>query len=544
MQKLLYQILEPANIDCPSSCRNVQITGLAFDSRAVKDGYLFFALPGIHTNGNRFIDSALKNGAKAVVYQGELPTNINVQADNAVFLHVENSRFVMAAISESFYDFPSKKLVIFGVTGTEGKSTTVSFIWQLLRTAGKKCGFISTVEYSVGGNALPNPEHQTTPEAPIICAKLYEMIQNGCTHAVIESSSHGLSEKTNRLGSILFDYVAFTNVTHEHLEFHGTLEQYKSDKANLFKALDKHDHKKKLFGSANEEIINATGAVNLDDEAACFFAEKTNHKVLGFSLKEFPKVPSSITDFFVAQNIKKTNNGEKCTIKHIHKSASKTETLYTQQTELSVRGAFNIYNALAATILVSSACNIDERTIFEWWNTLKSVTGRMSVIDKGQPFEVIVDYAHTPSSFTTIFAPLEKQVHARSGRIIALFGSAGERDTKKRSEQGSIASKYADIIILTDEDPRKEDSTAILKEIAAGCSNKTENLNLFLINNRPKAIRKAFSLAKKDDLVLLLGKGHENSIIYNETATPYNEIEEAKSALKEMGYSKHLEENL
>ena len=257
MQKSLYQILEPAKIEYPEHYRNIQITGLAFDSRAVKPGFLFFALPGVHTNGNRFITSALKNGAKAVIYQDELPAEL--ETAEAAFLHVKDSRFVMAAVADAFYDFPSKKLVIYGVTGTEGKSSTVSFIWQLLRKAGKKCGFISTVEYSLGGEALPNPEHQTTPEAPIICEKLYEMIQNGCTHAVVESSSHGLSVRTNRLGSVLFDEVAFMNVTHEHLEFHGTLEQYKFDKANLFRALDKHDHKKLLCGNKEPELINPVG---------------------------------------------------------------------------------------------------------------------------------------------------------------------------------------------------------------------------------------------------------------------------------------------
>lgn len=542
MQRLLYQIVEPADIECPSDFRNIQITGLAFDSRAVKPGFLFFALPGIHTNGNRFIDAALKNGAKAVIYQDELPEEIDQNVDDIAFLHVKDSRFVMAAIADAFYDFPSKKLVIFGVTGTEGKSSTVSFIWQLLRKAGKKCGFISTVEYSLGGEALANPEHQTTPEAPIICEKLYEMIQNGCTHAVIESSSHGLSVRTNRLGSILFDEAAFMNVTQEHLEFHGTLEQYRSDKANLFRALDKHDHLKFLSGADKSQKVNASAVVNLDDKAAAYFASSTKCKVTGFSIKENPSVPDSITDYFLAEQIKETKNGVNCTIKRIHKNSKTEEILYEQQTALSVRGTFNVYNALAASILISSACNIDERKIFEWWNSLKPVTGRMSIIDQGQPFEVLVDYAHTPSSFETLFAPLNKRVHERGGRIIALFGSGGERDTKKRPEQGRIASEYSDIIILTDEDPRKEDALAILKDIAAGCSGKTLNEDLLLINNRPQAIRKAFSLAKEGDLVLLLGKGHENSIIYNETATPYSEIKEAKAALKEYGYTRSLEE--
>ena len=201
----------------------VEVDSLVFDSRAVKAGSLFFALPGTHTTGNRFIASAIKNGAVAVVYEGEITDDENKSIEESMagrevaFLKVKSSRFAMSPMSACFYDYPSKKLVVYGVTGTEGKSSTVAFIWQLLRLSGFKAGFISTVQYSLGGEAIDNPEHQTTPEATIVQRELYEMLENGCTHAVVESSSHGLSEKTNRLGDVLFDCGAFMNVTLEHL---------------------------------------------------------------------------------------------------------------------------------------------------------------------------------------------------------------------------------------------------------------------------------------------------------------------------------------
>ena len=187
----------------------------------------------------------------------------------------------MAPLSDAFYDSPSKKLAVIGVTGTEGKSSTVAFIWQLLRLAGKKAGFISTVQYSLGGPALANPQHQTTPEAPIVQHHLHAMLENGCEYAVVEASSHGLSRKLNRLGTVLFDCGIFMNVTLEHLEFHKTFEQYRSDKANLFRALDMHDHIK-LIGGRPVRIPSA-GVVNLEDPSAVYFMGCTKKPVYGFT---------------------------------------------------------------------------------------------------------------------------------------------------------------------------------------------------------------------------------------------------------------------
>lgn len=534
MQKKLSEILEPASIQVDSLFKDTIITGLAFDSRAVKSGFLFFALPGIHVNGNAFILSALKNGANCVVYQGDLPQDLNIQDwQKVAFVKVEDSRFVMASISDAFYDFPSKKLKILGVTGTEGKSTTVFFLWQLLRLCGKKSGFISTVEYSLGDEAIKNPEHQTTPEAPIINEKLYQMIQNNCEYAVIESSSHGLSPKTNRLGSILFDAVAFMNVTHEHLEFHGTYQQYKNDKANLFRALDKNLHVK------NGEKISPIGAVNLQDKASEYFATATTKNVVGFTAQENVFVPSCIKKVLFAQNIlsdKDGSNFDLCILERTTQNNSLKNDFATKKTlpvRIEVPGAFNVYNVLATIILVAGILQKDESELIELLPKLKPVRGRMSTINQGQNFEVIIDYAHTPSSFEAIFPSLRKRA---KGKIISLFGSGGERDTQKRPIQGEIASKYSDIVILADEDPRGEEPIELLEDIAKGCKNLKRDESLFLIPDRKDAIKKAFSLAKENDIVLLLGKGHENSIIYKDFVMPYDEIQQAKQTLTEMGF--------
>lgn len=518
----------------------IEVDSLVFDSRAVKAGSLFFALPGTHTTGNRFIASAIKNGAVAVVYEGEITDDENKSIEESMagrevaFLKVKSSRFAMSPMSACFYDYPSKKLVVYGVTGTEGKSSTVAFIWQLLRLSGFKAGFISTVQYSLGGEAIANPEHQTTPEATIVQRELYEMLENGCTHAVVESSSHGLSEKTNRLGDVLFDCGAFMNVTLEHLEFHGTYEQYKSDKANLFRALDKHEHRKFIAGK--ETVVPAVGIVNLEDPAAVYFADCTANKVIGFTTEgkagkhavesgavELPAVPSGIP-VVSAKNIVSTSTGISFDLTVGGKSVF---------VKAPVPGAFNAYNIMTSIISVNETTGKSIEELASACQKLESVKGRMTVVDEGQPFEVIVDYAHTPSSFETIFPPVKNRC---KGKIISVFGSGGERDTKKRPLQGKIAAEYCDYVILANEDPRGEDEMALLRDIAAGSieGGKVEGKDLFLIPDRPTAIRKAFALAGKDDIVLLLGKSHENSIIFKDHIMPYDEISEAKKALGEL----------
>ena len=550
----------------------IPISNLVFDSRDVSENSLFFALPGTHTDGNNFIAKAIENGANAVVYQGDFSSEqqqeiakaiIKRTIDNALsqertkfapaLIKVEDSRVAMAPLSACFYDNPSERLIVIGVTGTEGKSSTVSFIWQLLRACGEKAGFISTVEYSFGDDAMPNPQHQTTPEAPIIQHHLNQMLENGCKYAVIETSSHGLSAKLNRCGNILFDCGVFMNVTLEHLEFHKNFETYRNDKANLFRALDKHNHIKKIAGT--ETSINSIGIVNLEDESAKYFIDSTKHKVYGFTTEgkagkaaaevganavPLPEIPKNLR-FMTAKNIASATYGLTFDV-----DADGENSLYPQNfdpvlprtnshfsVKASLPGAFNAYNLMASIIAVSSVTGFSFEEIAQKIPQLSPIKGRMTVIDEGQDFEVIVDYAHTPSSFETIFPPLKKRC---SGRIFALFGSGGERDLTKRPLQGQIAAKFCDIIILTDEDPRGEDSVELLKMIADGAirEGKIMDENLFITPDRPKAIRQAFSMAKKGDIVLLLGKSHENSIIYKDYVMPYDEISEAKKALQEL----------
>lgn len=569
MQKLLSQLLPSCEYNFVAAdgitpidqkeISNIPISNLVFDSREVTKDSLFFALPGIHANGNNYIPQAIEKGANAIVFQDELDHELQLKIAKAitkrqieatvyegnvnyfpVLIKVKDSRFAMAPISDYFYDSPSKKLVIIGVTGTEGKSSTVSFIWQLLRLCGKKAGFISTVEYSFGDEAIANPQHQTTPEAPIIQHHLNKMLENGCQYAVIESSSHGLSPKTNRLGNVLFDCGVFMNVTLEHLEFHKTFDQYKKDKANLFRLLDCHDHIKEIAGE--KLTIPSFGVVNLEDPSAKYFIDSTKKQVYGFTTQgkagkaatnkevDLPEIPENI-NYFEGLNICAEKEGISFDV-NIHENADKNETL---QLTANLPGAFNAYNIMASIIAVSKLTNLSYQEVASKVKDVAPIKGRMTVIEQNQPFEVIIDYAHTPSSFETIFPPIRKRC---KGKMIALFGSGGERDLTKRPLQGKIAASYCDTVILTDEDPRGEDSVELLKMIAVGSQEQGKKLDedLFIIPDRKKAIRYAFSIAKQNDIILLLGKSHENSIIYKDYVMPYDEISEAQLALSELGY--------
>ncbi|MDR3341236.1 MAG: UDP-N-acetylmuramoyl-L-alanyl-D-glutamate--2,6-diaminopimelate ligase [Treponema sp.] len=502
------------------------VTGLAYDSRTVKPGNLYFALPGQHTDGHTFIPDAIHRGASVIIHQDVLSS----YHQGTGYLRVRDTRFAMSAIADGFYGSPSRHMAIIGVTGTEGKSTTVYLVYQLLRLLGKKAGFVSTVQYGDGEAEYWNPEHQTTPEATTVHKLLAAMRDHGAAYAVLEASSHGLSPRTNRLGDVAFDVGIITNVTHEHLEFHGTWEQYRADKANLFRSLDQYDHHKLVHtpepSGAGSQGIPVFGVVNGDDPSAGYFAAATRHKTYTYSTR------GAEADLSL-QNIEDTAAGN-----HYRVLVRRTGKILEIQDRLP--GAFNAGNVLAALLTLSELLGVPVNTLIPLVSALKPVRGRMTRIQQGQPFEVLVDYAHTPSSFETIFPPLWEQNHKNGGRIISLFGSAGERDTKKRSEQGRIASHYSDIVILTDEDPRGEVPLDILEAIAAGIPQGTRGADLFLIPDRPAAIRKAFSLAKPKDVVLLLGKGHENSIIYADAIRPYDEITEAEQALGELGFCRTI----
>lgn len=481
-----------------SACKEIQTSGLAYDSRDVKTGYTFFALTGVHTNGHIYIEDTLKKGAKAIVFSENLDFDINAWPE-VCFIKADDTRQAMAVFSSLFYQEPEKEIKIIGVTGTDGKSSTVSFVYQLLNKLGVKTGFLSTVEFDNGAGIVANSFRQSTPESTEIHKFLREMLDNDCEIAIIEATSHGLSLNTSRLAEIKFDIGIVTNITSEHLEFHGTIENYTNDKANLFRQLKK----------------DGIAIINADDEGSKGLFQIARDKALSYSLKD------KKSNYF-AEIISYDNDGAKFYLKE---NDEKIEFV------LNIPGLYNVENILASIAAAQAVTKADLAGIATKVREVEAVKGRLNTIDLGQDFTVMIDYAHTAGSFEKLMPAIKATCE---GRLIAVFGSAGERDIVKRPIQGKIASQFCDIIILADEDPRLEDPMKILNDIAAGIDNKILGEDLFLIPDRMTAITKAISIARPKDTVILLGKGHEASIIKKEGKIDWDEFAAAEKAIRKI----------
>lgn len=493
----LSSLIKDLDIIKKTGSTDPEVTGLSYDSRDVKQGNIFFAFDGLHTDGHMYIDKAVDNGAAVIVHSKELKE----YKDKITYIMVDKTRPALSELATAYYGNPSKKLKVIGVTGTDGKSTTVWFIHQLLRFFKKTSGFISTVSIETKKNKIGNPYRQSTPEAREIHQFLKDLADSGTEYAVLEATSHGLSQKTARLKNVNFNVAVLTNVTHEHLEFHGNLEQYRNDKANLFRWI--RPEKSPVFG-----------IVNKDDEYWELFRNACKNPVYTYSMKD------RSADLFADKvNFEKSGCSFRLTLNNNEK-----HNFY-----FPVEGDFNVYNLMASVLTINKLLGKPLNSFIKHVKNLKPVRGRMEIIDEGQPFKVIVDYAHTPKAFEKIFPFIKKRTE---NRLISVFGSAGERDTEKRAVQGEIASLYSDTVIITDEDPRGEDRVKILNEIAKGCKNKEISRDLFLIPDRKKAIQCAFTLAKKGDTIVCLGKGHESSIIYEKSSIPWDEIEIVRELLK------------
>ncbi|MCQ2604269.1 MAG: UDP-N-acetylmuramoyl-L-alanyl-D-glutamate--2,6-diaminopimelate ligase [Spirochaetia bacterium] len=496
--KRLSDLLEHCNFSQIHGNTDTEITGITYDSRRCRKGCAFFAFDGIHTDGSKFIGSAVANGASAV-FVSKMPAEF---IDGITYIQVDNIRKVMSALSSALYDDPSSRLKVIGVTGTDGKSSSVFFLYQMLNMLGEKTGFLSTVEYSDGNTIQKNPYRQSTPESSEIMMILDEMARSGCRYAALESTSHGLSERTMRLADVKYQAGILTNITHEHLEFHGTLEKYADDKANLFR-------KSSQFN-----------VVNCSDRFAPHFMEASKVPVYGYALYgDRGELPGGKPVLY-ADNIAADNSGTAFDAVYNGKN---------YKCRINIPGLFNVENFLGVALALIKITGFPPERIFSLSNELKAVKGRMEVVDMGQDFHLIVDYAHTPGAFQKLFPMMKSQT---GNRLIAVFGSAGEKDTEKRAIQGDLASRYSDILILTDEDPRGEDSMRIIDDIASGICADFDRNNLYRIPDRTEAIQKAIELAEPGDTVLLLGKGHESTIIYSQGNIVWNERETAEKALK------------
>ena len=490
---------------------DIALRGVTHDSRAVEPGSLFVAVPGLHVDGREFVADAVRRGAAAAVVEEPLPDVALPQ------LVVTSSRSALATAAAWWYGDPSEDLGVIGITGTDGKTTTSFLAVAALEAAGIRTGMTGTVATRVGGIQESNEAHATTPEAPALQAALRAMTLAGDAAAVIETTSHGLA--LGRVESIAYDVAILTNLTHEHLELHGTWEAYRDAKLSLFERLavrpSPPGHAPKPWSKS--------GIVNLDDPSAGAF--------VGVTQEAGARVITYGTD--PAADVRATR---------VEEDAHRLRIEYTTPSgagtvELQLVGRFNVHNALAVVSL-GEALDLDQVAVRAGLESVPVVPGRMERIDLGQPFGVIVDFAHSPASLQTVLDLLAPSAAARGGGLIAVFGSAGERDTAKRPVMGRIAGERCRLVIVTDEDPRNEDRDSINDAIARGAESagRRRDHDLLVVADRQAAIEAAFERARPGDIVLLAGKGHERAIIGPDGPTPWNERAEAESALRRAGF--------
>ena len=500
LQTLLSSLEEPplTFLHRNRDIENFEIVSLAYDSRQVVPGGLFIAVPGAHTDGRRFLADAAQRGAVVA-----LGPQIDAFSLPLPYIEVRDVHRALANLACAFYDYPAHQLCTIGVTGTDGKTTTSNLISILLDAAGKRTGLMTTANFKLCGQEWENATRQSTLEALEIQQLLRRMLDAGATHAVIEATSHGL--ELQRVRGCEFDIGVVTNITHEHLDFHKTIENYRRAKARLFEMLDPEREK--------PVQVQPIAILNRDD---------VSYEIL----KPYCRVP--ILDYGI-----NATAAVRAVDLQLRAYSTKFRAIL-PDTEVSIEtqlaGRFNVSNCLAA-IATAYSQGVEPAQIAAALAEVTGVTGRMERIDEGQPFAVIVDYAHTPDSLEKVLAILRPLT---TGKLMAVFGSAGERDLQKRPIMGRIAAQMCDFFVITDEDPRDEDRVQILRDIANGAESvgKREGTDFLCIADRREAIATAFARAQEGDTILLAGKGHEQSIIIGKEKLPWDDRLVAREELR------------
>ena len=477
---------------------NPDATGVEYDSRRVKPGSVFVAMRGETSDGNRFIDQAIQAGAVAVVTDSpaEKPR------EGVAWAVVPHGRRALARVSANFYKRPAERIAITGITGTNGKSTTAFLVEGMLAAAGRKSALIGTIEYHVAGRVYPAPH--TTPEALEVQRILGEALGQGATDAVMEVSSHALVQQ--RVYGVPFDVAVFTNLTRDHLDYHKTMDEY-------FAA------KRVLFEGCGTEAPRVT-VTNVDDEYGeklVKVSRKRSAVVLTYGWK---------SGDFHAENVDITPRGTRFDIAGPQDKMSVFSPLI---------GRVNVYNILAAAA-AGYARNCDSQAIVRGIESVACVPGRFERVDCGQPFTVVVDYAHTDDALRNLTA-LAREFVSRAGaaaRVITVFGCGGDRDRAKRPLMGEAAGRGSDFVVLTSDNPRSEDPRAIMNDAVVGLQ-KT-GVKYSVEADRRKAIALAIGEARPGDIVLLAGKGHEKVQVTREGARPFDDVEVARESLKAAGF--------
>ncbi len=486
---------------------DITVDTIEHDSRQAKPGTLFVAVPGFTVDGHRFLPQVAAAGASAAVIQADHGDMVASLPEPLAVIAVPEARPALAAAAAWFYGHPGREMTVIGITGTDGKTTTSHMLTYALEAAGGVVGRLGTVDTYFPGESGKVTDRMTTPEAPEVQRLLRRMADAGCEFAIVESTSHGLA--LNRLDHVEYDVAVFTNITGDHLDFHKTFEAYREAKGLLFSALET---------SADKGVPKAA-VVNADDPSANAMLWRTSAAPLRFGLESRE---ADIT----ARNIILRANG---TDFRIETPAGRVEA------SIALPALFNVMNALAATG-AGLACGAQLADIARGLAACPGVPGRMERIDAGQPFEVIVDYAHTGDAVRKV---LEVLRDVCQGRLIVVVGAAGERDPGRRFGVGRAAAEGADFSVFTNEDPRSEDPAAIVREIGrhAESAGRKRGEDFVEVEDRREAIAAALARARADDIVVILGKGHEKSIVYGTQSIPWDDREVAREELGKLGFA-------
>src|SRR5579871_31551 len=476
---------------------NPDVAGLDYDSRRLKPGWCFVAMKGESTDGNRYIDAALQAGAVAIVSDSLPPRN------GIPWAQVQHGRRALARLSANFYGRPAEKLAITGITGTNGKTTTSFLLQAMLRGGSRKSALVGTVEYRIEDERFPAPH--TTPEALELHQFLARAVDAGCTEAVMEVSSHALEQQ--RVFGVPFDVALFTNLTRDHLDYHGTMEEYFASKAILFQ------------GSGTEPPRVAV--INVEDEYGKRLVKlcERRQEVITYGID---------SGDFHARNLLLQDRGTRFDLV----TAGAEYPIWTP-----LLGRVNVYNVIAA-FAAARARDVDADAIVSAVRSLDRVPGRFERVDAGQPFTVIVDYAHTDDALRNLATVARDFLAQRgaSGRVITVFGCGGDRDRSKRPLMGEAAGRGSDFVVLTSDNPRSEDPLAIINDAMVGLQRTGVKYSVEV--DRRKAIALAIGEARPADIVLLAGKRSEEVQVTREGSLPFDDADVAREQLRAVGFER------
>ena len=480
--KSISTLLRKVQVVTRAGAEEVQIDDLCYDSRQVTTGSCFFAVRGTAMDGHRFIPMAEERGAVAVVCQA-LPEEIHPEV---AYIVVEDSERAMAEMAAAFYDYPSRELKLVGITGTNGKTTTATLLYELVRKLGYRAGLISTVVYKVDDREIPSTH--TTPDTIRLNKMLREMVDVGCDYCFMECSSHAIVQK--RTHGLSFAGGLFSNLTHDHLDYHKTFAEYLKAKKAFFDALPKE----------------AFVVTNSDDRNGSVMVQNTRARVKYYSLRSMADYRAKITEMHLDGMLLQINGRE----------------LWT-----SLTGRFNASNLL---VVYATAVELgfQAEEVLTAMSLLSAVSGRFECIRSASGVIGVVDYAHTPDALENVLQTIQ-EIQSGSGALVVVCGCGGNRDREKRPEMARIATAYATTTILTSDNPRHEDPEAILDEMERGVPSGARYLR---ITDRAAAIRTAVMLSKRGDVVLVAGKGHENYQIIGDEKHPFDDHEELRKAFE------------